>query len=73
MAGLAGLATRIKKCEKMVALLNRQPIVSVVFMDECGAMIFEDGVEYNQRGVLAVPLLMSIAEWEAYGIEQRRG
>ena len=68
MAGLAGLASRIKKCEKRLALLNHQPIVSVVFMDECGEVIFEDGVEYNHRGVLAVPLLTSIDEWEEKNI-----
>lgn len=70
MAGFAGLVYRVKKCQARLSILNRSPIRSVVFMDVNGEMILEDGVEYNERGVLLVPAPMGIDEWEAFNMRK---
>lgn len=33
-------------------------------MDQDGEMILEDGIEYNESGVLLVPMPMGLDEWE---------
>lgn len=63
MAGIAGLTSKIRRCEKALFILHRKPKQSIVFMDRDRNILWEDGVEYND-GVLAVPLQMTIEEWE---------
>ncbi len=70
MSGFAGLASRIKKCQKLCFFLTRKPIRSFAYMDENGEMIIEEGVEYNERGVLLIPLPMTIDEWEEKNIRE---
>lgn len=68
MSGYSGFLSRIKKCQKLLSVLLAPPIRSIVYMDQDGEPIWEEGVEYNKTGVLAVPLPMSMDEWEAnYG------
>jgi hypothetical protein len=70
MSGLTGLISRIKKCQNLFQIQNTIPRRSVVFMDQDGEIIIEEGVEYNESGVLAVPLPVSLDEWEAYCLRQ---
>ena len=63
MAGLSGLISRAKKCEKVFSLLNRTPKQSIVYMDIEGNLLIEDGVDYNDA-VLAIPEPMTVDEWE---------
>lgn len=69
MAGYSGLAGRLKKCQSKLSHLIRKPIRSVVFTDKNGDLIIEDGVEYNERGVLAIPQPMDFNEWEQFNME----
>jgi len=64
MPGYAGFLNRLKKLEKKLSVLLAPPIRSVIFMDSDGELIIEEGVEYNKTGVLAVPMPMSMDEWE---------
>lgn len=66
MSGYSGFSSRIKKCQKMLSALFAPPIVSFVFMDQNGEMLWEEGVEYNDQGVLALPLPLGLDEWEEY-------
>ena len=68
MAGLSGLMSRVKKCQKTFSLLNRTPKKSIVYMDLEGNYMWEDGVDYNES-VLAIPKPMTIDEWERKNIE----
>lgn len=70
MSGYSGFSSRLKKCQKLLSVLLAPPVVSVVFMDQNGELIWEDGIEYNESGVLAVPLPVSLDEWEAYCMRQ---
>lgn len=67
MAGYTGLKSRIKKCRKIIGLRNNKPKVGVVYFNENGDLLWEEGVEYNDC-VLAVPLEMGIDEWEEMNI-----
>lgn len=69
MAGYSGLVSRLKKCQSKLSHLTRKPIRSVVFVDREGNMIIEEGVEYNERGVLAIPQPMDCDEWEQFNME----
>lgn len=71
MAGYSGLASRLKKCQSKLSHLTRKPIRSVVFTDKNGDPIIEDGVEYNERGVLAIPQPMDCDEWERLNMEHQ--
>lgn len=64
MAGIDGLLKRAKKCKDYLSKLTRPPKRSIVYMDRDGEILWEDGVEYNKKGVLAAPLPMSAEEWE---------
>lgn len=68
MSGYAGLVSRIKKCQAKISYLNRTPVVSVVYMDENGEQILEEGIEYHERGILLIPLPMTVDEWERRNI-----
>ncbi len=65
MAGIDGLLKRAKKCQDYLFKANRPRKRSIVYMDRDGVILWEDGVEYNPGGVLAVPLPNSIEEWES--------
>lgn len=64
MSGYSGFASRIKKCQKLLSVIFAPPVVSVVFMDQDGEIIWEEGVNYNSTGVLVVPLPLGLDEWE---------
>ena len=64
MAGIVGLTSRIKRCEKALFILQRKPKSSFVYMDKDGNYLWDDDVEYNDEGVLALPLPMTLDEWE---------
>jgi hypothetical protein len=70
MSGYSGFSSRIKKCQKMLSMFFAAPVVSVVFMDQDGEPIWEEGVKYNETGVLAVPQPVSLDEWEGYCLKQ---
>jgi len=70
MSGYSGLVSRIKKCQKVCSFITRTPIRSIVFMDKDGELIWEEGVNYNKKGLLAVPLPMSIEDWEKRNYEE---
>ena len=69
MAGKTELSNRLKKCEKGYRLANKPNKRGVAYVDENGDLILEDGVEYND-GVLAVPLPMTLEEWEQRNIDE---
>lgn len=66
MSGYSGFASRIKKCQKLLSVLFDRPIVSIVFMDQDGELLWEEGVEYNRLGVLAVPIPLGLDDWENF-------
>ena len=71
MPGISGFKNKIKRLSKAnLAPLVGSP-VSIVFMDEDGEILWEEGVNYN-TGVLAVPLPCSIDEWEERNILEDR-
>ncbi len=70
MSGLTALISRIKKCQNLFQIQNTVPKRSVVFMDrDGGELLWEEGVDYNESGILAVPLPMSIDDWEMFNEE----
>lgn len=72
MSGFSALLSRVKKCQKICSIMNRTPKKSFVVMDSDGNLLWEEGVEYTQI-VLALPLPMTIDEWEDNNIKESRG
>ena len=68
MAGQTELSNRLKKCEKTYNFSHRKRKQSVVYMNRDGEYLWEEGVEYHP-GVLAIPLQMTIEEWEQNNID----
>jgi hypothetical protein len=64
MAGYAALGSRITKCQKRMSVLFAPKVESIVYMDHDGELLWDENVEYNRSGVLAVPLPQSLDEWE---------
>lgn len=69
MSGKTELLNRLKKCEKGYRLANKQNKRGVAYVDDNGELILEPGIVYND-GVLAVPLPMTIEEWEQKNIDE---
>ena len=65
MAGLTGLLNRVKKCQKIFKILNKPKVESIVYMDSNGEILWHEDVEYNPSGDSAVPLPLTLEEWEA--------
>jgi hypothetical protein len=66
MSGYSGFSSRIKRCQKQLSVIFAPPVKSVVYMDQDGVILWEEGVEYNSTGVLVVPLPLTLDEWEEY-------
>lgn len=64
MAGYAAIGSRITKCQKRMSVLFAPKVESIVYMDQEGNLLWDENVEYNSSGVLAVPLQLSLDEWE---------
>ena len=67
MSAFSALLSRVKKCQKICSIMNRIPKRSFVDIDLDGNLLWEEGVEYTQI-VLAVPLPMTMDEWEENNI-----
>lgn len=62
MAGIEHLRNKIEKLSKNTR--KTEKIESIVYMDEHGELLWEENVKYNSTGVLAVPCLVGMDEWE---------
>ncbi len=63
MPGISHLKNRTKKLgrDSFEALKGR--LQSIVYMDENGNILWDENVNYN-KGLLAVPLPVSLEQWE---------
>lgn len=64
MSGINHLKTRIKRIEKTSKTTLAGPVRSVVYMDDDGNLLFEEGVKYNDGLLVVVKPAKTIEEWE---------
>ena len=65
MGGVSQLKSKIKKLSRSSLDVLEGSKRSIVYIDTDDNILWDDNVVYND-GVLAVPLPMSIDEWESW-------
>ncbi len=74
MPGISHLKNRTKKLSRDSFDVLKGRLQSIVYMDENGNILWDENVNYNS-GLLAVPLPVSLEQWEEmtdrYILQQR--
>lgn len=63
MGGVSQLKSKIRKLSRTSFDAMQGQKHSIVYMDKDGTILWDDRVNYHD-GVLAVPMTMSVEEWE---------